>query len=174
MASIQDPYKDTVLAAVNLDRSAVDYHNTNKRDITQVFFPPSAYHNAVEEPIDLRRCITYNKKAAGMVFSDVNGRLIFTDIVKRSPAEQIACWRTYIRGAWLGKVGPHLLVVNSDQVETSFKALVQDGLPSCLLAFSHPEISHGLTADGIPQVNLDQINPRHMLEVKTAAAMYTS
>ena len=31
--------------------------------------------------------------------------------------------------------------------------------PLCILVFSHPDIAHGLTNDGIPQVNLDQLNP---------------
>ena len=154
MARIQDPYKDTVLADVNPGRSAVDRHNINKRDITQVFFLPSAYHDAVENPIDLRYYVTYNNKADGMVFTDINRRLILTNIVKISHTAQMPCWRTRIHGAWLVKVGPHL-VVNSDQVETAFKALFQDGLLLCLLIFSHPEIAHGLTADGIPHVNLD-------------------
>jgi hypothetical protein len=34
---------------------------------------------------------------------------------------------------------------------------------TCILVFSHPEIAHGLTNDGIPQINHDQLNPRHAL-----------
>ncbi len=34
------------------------------------------------------------------------------------------------------------------------------GAPSCTLIFSHPEIRHGLANDGIPQVNIDQFNPK--------------
>ena len=30
--------------------------------------------------------------------------------------------------------------------------------------FLHPEVSHGLTCDGIPQVNLDQLNPHQMID----------
>ena len=32
------------------------------------------------------------------------------------------------------------------------------------LLFSHPEVEHGITHDGIPQVNLNQLNPRHMMD----------
>ena len=35
--------------------------------------------------------------------------------------------------------------------------------------FSHPEVAHGLTNEGIPQVNLDQLNPRVMMEVDYVA-----
>ena len=30
----------------------------------------------------------------------------------------------------------------------------------CYMTFLHPAIRHGLTNDGIPQINLDQLNPR--------------
>jgi hypothetical protein len=30
---------------------------------------------------------------------------------------------------------------------------------SCILPFSHPEIPHGLSNDGTPQVTIDQLNP---------------
>ena len=41
---------------------------------------------------------------------------------------------------------------------------VGDGANECMLTFLHPEVSHGLTCDGIPQVNLDQMNPRQMMD----------
>ena len=34
---------------------------------------------------------------------------------------------------------------------------------SCQLTFSHPEVSHRITDAGIPQVNLDQLNPRDIM-----------
>ena len=37
------------------------------------------------------------------------------------------------------------------------------GDKSCVLTFSHPEIQHGLSNDGIPQVNIDQLNPKNLL-----------
>ncbi len=30
------------------------------------------------------------------------------------------------------------------------------------MTFSHPKIPHGLSNDGIPQVNIDQLNPRNL------------
>ena len=33
----------------------------------------------------------------------------------------------------------------------------------CILTFSHPEIQHGLTNDGIPQINIGQLNPKNLL-----------
>ncbi len=45
-------------------------------------------------------------------------------------------------------------------VQQSLAALIASGAPFCTLIFSHPEIRHGLTNDGIPQVNIDQLNPK--------------
>ena len=44
-----------------------------------------------------------------------------------------------------------------------FLELDIDGATSCSLLFSHPTIKHGLTNDGIPQINMDQLNNRHLL-----------
>jgi hypothetical protein len=39
-------------------------------------------------------------------------------------------------------------------------SLIASGAPSCTLISSHPEKRHGLTNDGFPQVNIDQLNPK--------------
>lgn len=45
------------------------------------------------------------------------------------------------------------------------------GMTHCTLVFSHPEMSWGLTDSGIPQVNLDQMNPRRMMSPSFYSAM---
>ena len=39
-----------------------------------------------------------------------------------------------------------------------------------MLMFSYPEVSHGLTYEGIPQVNLDMMNPHRMIDTKFFSA----
>ena len=71
-------------------------------------------------------------------------------------------WRTRIRGAWLQKVGNNVVTTEEEVI----RALAKCGgtsANSCQLTFSYPEVSHGLTNTGIPQVNLDQLNPRGIL-----------
>jgi hypothetical protein len=46
----------------------------------------------------------------------------------------------------------------------ALEKVVEDGANECILIFSNPEVPHGLTCDGIPQVNLDQMNPRRMMD----------
>ena len=55
--------------------------------------------------------------------------------------------------------------VKSDRdVVNALKVVQQEGGDHCMLTFSHPEVSHGLTYEGIPQVNLDMMNPRRMMD----------
>ena len=49
-------------------------------------------------------------------------------------------------------------------VVDALEKVAKDGVKECILTFSHPEVSHGLTCDGVPQVNLDQMNPRRMMD----------
>ena len=46
-----------------------------------------------------------------------------------------------------------------NDVETALLQLATAGATTCNLLFSHSEIKHGLTNEGIPQVNIDQLNP---------------
>ncbi|KAL7526038.1 hypothetical protein ACHAXR_001283, partial [Thalassiosira sp. AJA248-18] len=97
-----------------------------------------------------------------MKFKSVNGRLILTEMEKSSPGAKIPRWRGRLRGAWLVKVGD-VEVKSVLDVTKTLARLVSNKCTNCILLFAHPEIKHGLTNKGIPQVNLDQLNPRLML-----------
>ena len=58
---------------------------------------------------------------------------------------------------WLTKLG-NIAVTTPSNVETalSFLFLLKD--PYYKLTFSHPEIYHVLTNNGVPQVNINQLN----------------
>ena len=49
-------------------------------------------------------------------------------------------------------------------MEEAFQQLCLNNSANTTLLLSHPEVEHGITHDGIPQVNLDQSNPRHMMD----------
>ena len=42
-------------------------------------------------------------------------------------------------------------------------ALSVNGATHCNLVFLHPEVLRGFTNTGIPQINLDQMNPQRMM-----------
>ena len=70
--------------------------------------------------------------------------------------------RSRIKGAWLVKVGD-VTVDTIEEVTAALTSYCSDSntdTQQCFLTFSHPAIRHGLTNDGIPQINLDQLNPR--------------
>ncbi len=85
--------------------------------------------------------------------------MILQHIEKSTLASKIPCWRSTLRGAWLRQVVDVTIRLLQD-VQQSLVALIASGTPFCTLIFSHPEIRHGLTNDGISQVNIDQLNPK--------------
>ena len=66
-----------------------------------------------------------------------------------------------MKNIWLRKIGD-IEVSTVAEVKAAPLTLSQQHRPSCLLTFSHPEIKHGLANDGIPQLNVDQLNSRNM------------
>ena len=90
-------------------------------------------------------------------------------MVASTPGARLARWQTRLRGAWL-------LSINGNPVQTLTDVLnVLDNLSlsqptSCTLLFAHPEISHGISNEGLPllrrdqisQLNIDQLSDRWM------------
>jgi hypothetical protein len=92
-------------------------------------------------------------------FTGKNERLILQHIEKSTLASKIPRWRSTLRGAWLWQVGD-VTIPSLQDVQQSLAALNVSGAPFWTVIFSHPEIRHGLTNDGIPQVNIDQLHPK--------------
>ena len=157
-----DPYAGTTLQS-NPDALVVDEYGITKKDITQIYVSSHPYREAFEDEMDLRRFNNYNKPTGGMKFKLVNGRLILEHMEKSSPGNRIHRWRSRLRGAWLRQINDTVVASPSD-VARALAALVARNEKSCTLVFSHPAINHGLTNSGIPQVNIDQLNPRLMFQ----------
>ena len=66
-----------------------------------------------------------------------------------------------MRNIWLRKVGD-IEVSTVAEVKAVILTLSQQPRPTCLLTFSHPKIKYGIANDGIPQLNVDQLNSRNM------------
>jgi hypothetical protein len=155
-----DPYLDTCLQTNNRDGQAVDDYFITRRDWAQIYASPHAYHDGFDIELPLLR---YKKDdpTAGMRFRFVNGRLILDRIEKSTIAAKIPRWRSRLRGAWLRKIGD-VEVDSVADVKRELAKCLGSNAPACWLTFSHPAIKHGLTNDGIPQINVDQLNPRHL------------
>jgi hypothetical protein len=104
-----------------------------------------------------------------MVFAMANGRFVLKTIVPFSLSARILALWTRLRGVWLCKVGGSEVTREEDVVAT-LAGLNSQGKTECLLTFLHPEVSNGLNNEGIPQVNLDQMNLGCMANPSLCAA----
>ncbi len=82
-----------------------------------------------------------------------------------TPASRIPRWRSRIKGAWLMQVGG-MPIQSIMDVRTTLERLKQEGRMYCDLLMAHAELRDGLTQDGIPQVNIDQLNTRFLINMK--------
>ena len=141
----------------------VDEYDISLRDVCQIYRSPHPYNDAFEEELILRKYDSSTHPTAGFKFKILDERLIVEGITAGSPGAKIRCWRSRLKGAWLRQVGPTIINSLAD-AQLAFAELCFNQSKSCTLTFSHSEIKHGLTHDGIPQVNLDQLNPRLMFD----------
>ena len=56
-------------------------------------------------------------------------------------------------------------VQTTQDVERALKMAKSRGDEKCSITLAHPEIKDGLTAQGIPQLHIDQFNPRYILNL---------
>ena len=160
-ARVHDLYAHTVLEGKDKDAVVLDEYFITKWDIIQVYFFLHAYHANFDIKHNLKKVNDYQQPCAVMNFWFDNAQLILTNIVPRSSAAKIPRWRHRMRNAWLQKVGD-IKVSSVADVKRAILALSTQPRPSYILTFSHPEIKHGLTNDGVPQLNVDQLNSINM------------
>ena len=156
----RDPYANTSLA-----RKTVNEYDITTRDMAQVYIAPCPYYHGTEIELDLgplNRRTHFESPTAGMRFITSNGRMLLQHIDQKSLAARIPRWRSTIKGAWLRSINGNT-VTDINDVKKYINQALQANSKTCILVFSHPEIAHGLTNDGIPQINHDQLNPRHAL-----------
>lgn len=156
-------YEGTVLDPSNYSAIFSKY-NISKRDIAQVYMSHDPYADEFTRTIDLRRHTHTSHGAAGLAFvpNPKDKRLTLHHIKPGTCAAMIPRWRSECRGAWLKAINGKTVETVQD-VNDAFEALLAEKAKTCEITLAHPEIKHGLTEDGIPQVNLDQLNPRRSL-----------
>jgi hypothetical protein len=70
-----------------------------------IYMTPDSNFNAFIEPINLQKVDLSQRWTAGLKLFEQNGRLFLGDMETSTPATQIPCWHTCIRGATLLQVG---------------------------------------------------------------------
>lgn len=148
------------LPNTNTDASMVDHYGISHRDVEQVYFSPDCFSCAFEETFTYLNSATALHPTAGLIFSEHNGRLYITDIAPSTPCAKIPRWRTRLKNTWITQI-------NGTDVSTIHAAKeILNNLPplprgTCKLLVHSTDLRDGLTNEGIPQLTLDQLNPRH-------------
>ena len=167
------PFADTCLhLPPDTPASQVTTYDITRNDIAQIYILPTPYHTAFEQALDIRKLDTDKHPTAGLSLVNLDGRLVLASINTSSPAARIPRWRTQLRGAWLIQVGDTTVHTHLD-VRHALDLELSRNSKSCRLLFAHPEITHGLTNDGlphlthdmIPQLNIDQLSTRRAFDV---------
>jgi hypothetical protein len=131
----------------------------------QIYLSPSPYHEAFEEEIDIRKWSSTNDhQTAGFSIIKNQDRLILANILRSTPAARIDKWRSRCRGAWIMEVNG-IPVHEIDDVADILYKCKSSGYKSVSILMSHPEIKSGLTSKGIPQIHIDQLNPKFILNL---------
>ena len=160
--STSDHYMDNILGSCGPDGNAVTDYGITAWDMAQVYLSPDANHRGFDIDVDLKYAKYLTHPSWGLKFCHINGRLVLEHIKKGTIGSKIPQWRSTLIGAWLRRIGAH----DIDSLKDIHQAVAQidhSGDKSCVLTFSHPKIQHGLTNDGIPQINIDQLNPKNLL-----------
>jgi hypothetical protein len=151
-----DPYvfKTDIIRDIALDKSEV---------FSQVYVSPTPYNDSFEEHIDISCWTTEDgQMAAGMRLLQVGDRVFVAGMAPSTPAARVPRWRSRFRGAWIIKVNNTVVTSVSEVYEAVATAKQQHHMRIVVL-MAHSEIKDGLTHDGIPQVNVDQMNPQYFL-----------
>jgi hypothetical protein len=148
------------VAAGNRDAAAVEHHNITQRDIAQIYFSSHCFGVTSEETFVYHGSPILVHPTAGLVLTTINGRVIITSITPGTPCAKIPRWKTRLRNTWLTHVND-TRVESLDHVATLFADLPRTSHGSCRITVVAPELRDGLTNEGIPQLTLDQLNPRH-------------
>ncbi|KAL7529031.1 hypothetical protein ACHAXR_002756, partial [Thalassiosira sp. AJA248-18] len=116
--------------------SILEEFEIDKDVMANIYLSPDPYHNAFPETLDLRRFDSTRTPNAGMSFTSSDDQVFIEHMKPSTPAARIPRWRSRLRHAWL-------IQVNNTPITS-----IED---------------HGLTNEGIPQINLDPLNNRLLL-----------
>ena len=123
-----------------------------KHDMATVYMSPDPYFEAFEETIDLQKFNLHRHCTAGLCLAQSNDSLFLGGMAPSTPGSKIPHWRSQLKGAWLIKVCNNPVSSIMD-VQTTFATAIASGFTFIPLLFSHPEIQHNISHDGLPIVS---------------------
>jgi hypothetical protein len=101
---------------------------------------------------------------AGLVLEEKDGRVFIRDILAGTPCAKIPQWKTRLHNATIVGINDNPVSTIADAA-TIIANLPQTTRGTCRLLVTASELRDGLTNEGIPQISLDQLNPRHFFRI---------
>ncbi len=78
------------------------------------YMSPDPYYNSFDEIIDLRKFDLNKHRTAGLCLRHSDNRLFLEGMTPGTPGSKIPRWRSWIKGAWLIKVGDAIVTLIED------------------------------------------------------------
>ena len=148
------------LGTTNNDATVVDHYGITGRDLEQDYFSPHHYGHAFEECFTYMGSPTTVHRTAGLELREVDGRVFIMDMALGTPCAKIPRWKSRLRNVCLLSVNDSPITTIAN-VERALQALPTTSRGTCKILVTSSELRDGLTYEGIPQISLDQLNPRH-------------
>ena len=155
----------TTVPTRNTDATAVDHYGITGRYVEQVNFSPHHYDHAFEECFAYSGSPTITHPTAGLTLCELDGRVFITDIALGTPCAKIPHWKSRLKNVCLLRIHDSPISTIED-VKSALATLPSTSRGSCKLLVSSSELRDGLTYEGIPQISLDQLNPRHFFRTR--------
>lgn len=164
-AKLADPFYGTALDwRINRLDIINDMQLDKEEAFAQVYLSPDPYFEAFEEEINLGLWNKTDHHTAGLVLIQQDGELILGDILKSTQVARIDKWRSRCRGARLLEVEGRP-VHSTKEVNDILCNLKDREFRRCRITLAHPELKAGLTTQGIPQLHIDQLNTRFIMNL---------
>lgn len=148
----------------NPDVSVVEHYDISRRDVEQIYLSPHHYGHAYEETFGFMGSSTVVHPTADLELREKDGLVFIHDISSGKPCAKIPCWKTRLRNACLLRINdtPITSISTARDILSNIPHSIRG---TCRLLVSASEIRDGLTNKGIPQISLDQLNPRHFFNI---------
>lgn len=124
----------------------------SRTDMVMIYMSPDPYFDAFEEVLHLKHLNLVKHATAGLSFYESGGCVHLASMSPSTPVAKIPDWRTRVCGAWLIKIGD-TIISSIEDAKSALCSVVDKGLPSVPLLFSHPEIRPNLSHNGLPIVS---------------------
>jgi hypothetical protein len=152
--AVQTLATSTTLTNRKLTSQTVINYLTGPHDMEMIYLSNDPYGRTFKEPLDLRKCNLTQHPTAGLRFIVKDGWLILSSIDASTPSAQIDTWHSRLRGAWLISID-NTPISSITAAQSVFSQLSKDSASSCILTFTHPDFSPGISHNGLPIISQD-------------------